>query len=85
MDHHLGVGASGTTDSFRDKYYVGRRPNGFYIPRFRNLVQAPRFQSLFVGMDIKAEALVVIGQKILENINMGEPLMRPSLNLVDGL
>lgn len=37
MDHHLGVGASATTDSFRDKYYIGRRPNGFYIPRFRNL------------------------------------------------
>jgi choline dehydrogenase-like flavoprotein len=37
MDHHLGVGASATTDSFRDKYYIGRRPNGFYIPRFRNV------------------------------------------------
>jgi choline dehydrogenase-like flavoprotein len=37
MDHHLGVGASATIDSYKDKYYVGRRPNGFYIPRFRNL------------------------------------------------
>lgn len=37
MDHHLGVGASGKFDGFEDKYYKGRRPNGVYIPRFRNL------------------------------------------------
>jgi choline dehydrogenase-like flavoprotein len=37
MDHHLGVGASGRIDGYEDKYYYGRRPNGFYIPRFRNM------------------------------------------------
>ena len=37
MDHHLGVGASGEYEGFEDKYYTGRRPNGIYIPRFRNL------------------------------------------------
>ena len=37
MDHHLGAGASGRFDGFKDKYYKGRRPNGIYIPRFRNL------------------------------------------------
>ena len=37
MDHHLGVGASGTVDGYDDKYYFGRRPNGFYIPRFQNV------------------------------------------------
>ena len=37
MDHQLGSGASGHYDGFKDKYYSGRRPNGFYIPRFRNL------------------------------------------------
>lgn len=37
MDHHLGVGASGMVEGYEDKYYFGRRPNGFYIPRFRNL------------------------------------------------
>jgi len=36
MDHHLGVGASGQIDGYEDKYYFGRRANGFYIPRFRN-------------------------------------------------
>ena len=37
MDHHLGVGASGEAPEFADKYYSGRRPNGIYVPRFRNL------------------------------------------------
>jgi len=37
MDHHLGVGANGKFDGFEDKYYKGRKPNGIYIPRFKNL------------------------------------------------
>lgn len=37
MDHHSSAGASGTYPGFRDKYYKGRRPCGFLIPRFRNL------------------------------------------------
>ncbi|GMN06574.1 GMC family oxidoreductase [Croceitalea sp. MTPC5] len=37
MDHHLGVGASGKFDGFEDKYFKGRKPNGIYVPRFRNL------------------------------------------------
>ena len=37
MDHHLGVGASAASDDFKDKYYTGRRNNGIYIPRFRNI------------------------------------------------
>lgn len=37
MDHHLGVRVSGSVDGYEDKYYYGRRPNGIYIPRFRNV------------------------------------------------
>lgn len=37
MDHHLGLGASAKVDGHSDKYYKGRRPNGFYIPRFVNI------------------------------------------------
>lgn len=37
MDHHLGVGASGVMEGFEDQYYFGRRANGVYIPRFRNI------------------------------------------------
>jgi choline dehydrogenase-like flavoprotein len=37
MDHHLGIGVGGWVEGYEDKYYYGRRPNGIYIPRFRNL------------------------------------------------
>jgi choline dehydrogenase-like flavoprotein len=37
MDHHFRVGAEGTAEGYEDKYYFGRRPTGFYIPRFRNV------------------------------------------------
>jgi choline dehydrogenase-like flavoprotein len=37
MDHHLGVGAGGTVEGYEDQYTFGRRANGFYIPRFRNV------------------------------------------------
>ena len=37
MDHHLGIGAGGTMEGYDDKYVFGRRANGIYIPRYRNL------------------------------------------------
>lgn len=37
MDHHFKAGARGKMDGFEDKYYKGRKPNGIYVPRFRNL------------------------------------------------
>jgi choline dehydrogenase-like flavoprotein len=37
MDHHFRVGASGSVEGYEDKYYYGYRPNGFYVPRYRNL------------------------------------------------
>jgi choline dehydrogenase-like flavoprotein len=37
MDHHFRLGASGKIEGLEDKYFFGRRPTGFYIPRYRNL------------------------------------------------
>jgi choline dehydrogenase-like flavoprotein len=37
MDHHFRVGASGTVEGYEDKYYYGKRPNGIYVVRYRNL------------------------------------------------
>lgn len=37
MDHHSRSGARAVYDGFKDNYTKGRRANGFYIPRFRNL------------------------------------------------
>ncbi len=37
MDHFSNAGAAGEHEGYQDIYYKGRRPAGFYIPRFRNL------------------------------------------------
>jgi choline dehydrogenase-like flavoprotein len=37
MDHHMGAGASGRMLGHEDKMPFGNRPNGIYIPRFRNV------------------------------------------------
>lgn len=37
MDHHFRTGASGVAEGYDDKYFSGRRPNGVYIPRYRNI------------------------------------------------
>jgi choline dehydrogenase-like flavoprotein len=37
MDHHMGGGASGIIPGHEDKVPFGNRPNGIYIPRFRNV------------------------------------------------
>lgn len=37
MDHHFRAGAWASVEGFEDKYYFGRRPNGIYVPRYRNV------------------------------------------------
>ncbi|WP_316814889.1 GMC family oxidoreductase [Pedobacter nyackensis] len=37
MDHHSSSGAMGIHEGYTDRYYKGRRPAGFLIPRYRNL------------------------------------------------
>lgn len=39
MDHTMGGGARGTIPGNEDRDVFGRRPNGIYVPRFRNLTQ----------------------------------------------
>ncbi len=42
MDHHMGAGASGSMPGHEDKMPFGNRPNGIYIPRFRNVKSKQR-------------------------------------------
>ena len=37
MDHHFRIGAAGEWEGDLDKYYIGRRANGIYVPRYRNI------------------------------------------------
>lgn len=49
MDHHFKVGANGDVDGFEDRYFKGKRPNGIYIPRFRNLDKASTMKDFIRG------------------------------------
>jgi len=49
MDHHFRLGASGSSEDFRDQYYKGRRPTGIYIPRFRNIDAASKMPNFIRG------------------------------------
>jgi choline dehydrogenase-like flavoprotein len=42
MDHHMGSGATGEMPGHQDKMPFGNRPNGIYIPRFRNVKSKQR-------------------------------------------
>ncbi|HEV7330623.1 MAG TPA: GMC family oxidoreductase [Flavisolibacter sp.] len=37
MDHHFRVGANGRAEGYDDKYVYGKRPNGIYVIRYRNI------------------------------------------------
>ena len=56
MDHHYHVGASGSFDGYEDRYYQGNRPNGIYIPRFRNLDEATRHPDFVRGYGFQGSA-----------------------------
>jgi choline dehydrogenase-like flavoprotein len=56
MDHHFKVGASGLSDEFGDRFYRGQRPNGIYIPRFRNLDAKSRQQDYIRGFGYQGSA-----------------------------
>ncbi len=56
MDHHFRTGARGVTEDFADQYDYGRRPTGFYIPRFRNVDKDSQQQEYIRGFGYQGGA-----------------------------
>lgn len=56
MDHHYKLGATAKVDGYLDKYYKGRRPNGFYIPRFVNLDEKTKKEGYLRGFGYQGSA-----------------------------
>jgi choline dehydrogenase-like flavoprotein len=56
MDHHFKVGASASVKGHLNKYYKGRRPNGFYIPRFVNIDQKTKRENYLRGFGYQGGA-----------------------------
>jgi len=56
MDHHYKLGAYAKVDGHLDRYYKGRRPNGFYIPRFVNLDEKTNRKGYLRGFGYQGSA-----------------------------
>lgn len=55
-EHHARVGARGRFEGFADRYYQGNRPNGVYVPRFRNLNGAAPSRDFVRGYGLQGSA-----------------------------
>jgi choline dehydrogenase-like flavoprotein len=56
MDHHYKLGAYAKVEGHLEKYYKGRRPNGFYIPRFVNLNNQTKRKGYLRGFGFQGSA-----------------------------
>ena len=72
MDHQSQVGASGIMEGFDDKYVFGRRPNGLYIPRYRNIGDDKR--NYLRGFGYQGGAGRQGWQRVLNQEGFGEAL-----------
>jgi choline dehydrogenase-like flavoprotein len=72
MDHHFKAGASGRYPGFEDRYYKGRRANGIYIPRFRNLGGATDRKDFLRGFGYQGGASRGNWQTYVRELGFGE-------------
>ncbi len=74
MDHHFMCGAAGRFEGFEDKYYKGRRPNGIYIPRFRNLDKKTRHKDYIRGFGYQGGASRLNWTRAIREMGFGPKL-----------
>lgn len=74
MDHHFKAGARGKIDGFEDIYYKGRKPNGIYVPRFRNLGGASETKDFTRGYGYQGGALRGNYEDLIAEASYGKEL-----------
>ncbi len=74
MDHHFRVGASGEYDGFTDKYVKGRRPNGIYIPRYRNVDSRTKMKDFVRGYGYQGGGNRYSWQRNVQELGFGTGL-----------
>lgn len=81
MDHHLGSGAYAIVDEHQDKYYKGRKPAGFYIPRFQNLKGDQKDRGFLRGYGYQGAASRLNWRRAIAEMSYGkemkEDLVKP--------
>jgi len=74
MDHHFHVGATAIAEGYDDKYDKGRRPNGIYIPRFRNLGGNTNIKSFKRGYGYQGGASRESASELVAELKYGPKL-----------
>ena len=74
MDHTSKSGASAEVEGFENLYYKGRRPNGFYIPRFRNLNTKTKHKDFLRGYGYQGSASRTNWKRNIGELNYGKDL-----------
>ncbi|QNK01463.1 GMC oxidoreductase [Dyella telluris] len=74
MDHLFGIGVSASVEGHEDRYYSGRRPNGFYIPRYRNVGSDKR--SYLRGFGYQGSASRQNWSRLVDEPLLGDDLKR---------
>ncbi|WP_339653025.1 GMC family oxidoreductase [uncultured Maribacter sp.] len=74
MDHHYKLGASAKVDGYLDKYYKGRQPTGFYIPRFVNLDDKTKKEGYLRGFGYQGRASRGDWTEAIAELNYGKEL-----------
>ncbi|GAB1308938.1 GMC family oxidoreductase [Urechidicola sp. KH5] len=79
MDHHFRVGASAVVPGFEDKYYKGRNPASFHIPRFKNLNSGKQEKSYKRGYGFQGSASRVNWRRAVAEMSYGDSLKKDLL------
>jgi choline dehydrogenase-like flavoprotein len=67
-DHVNGGFAFGMASEFMGKYYYGQRPNGIYVPRFRNLDPGQSDGDFLRGYGFQGQAMALEGARFANSV-----------------
>lgn len=74
MDHHFKVGATGIYEGHEDDYYKGRKPAGFFVPRFRNVDKKSEQKNFIRGYGMQGSASRTNWSRAIGEMSFGEQL-----------
>ncbi len=74
MDHHFKVGATGIYEGHKEDYYKGRRPIGFFVPRFRNIDKKSKQENFIRGYGMQGGASRTNWSRAIGEMSYGEKL-----------
>ncbi len=81
MDHHFKVGATGIYEGHEDDYYKGRKPSGFFVPRFRNIDKKTKQNNFVRGYGMQGGASRLNWARSIGEMSYGarlkEELLKP--------